>query len=81
MINLFWTFLVISYSVEGERLSTSVLFPSEQQCYSVMNTELLDGLYFELLKTYGKNIMMSCNPTPVISKQLIKPTPRPADAD
>ena len=81
MINLFWTFLVISYSVEGERLSTSVLFPSEQQCYSVMNRELLDGLYFELLNTYGKNIMMSCNPTPVISKKIIKPMPRPIDAD
>lgn len=81
MINLFWTFLVITYWVEGERLSTSILLPSEQQCYSVMNRGILDGIYFELLGTYGKNIMMSCKPTPVISKKLIKPMPKPIDAD
>tara|TARA_R100001460_G_scaffold60872_2_gene100994 strand:- start:2621 stop:2866 length:246 start_codon:yes stop_codon:yes gene_type:complete len=81
MINLFWTFLVIHYWVEGERLSTSILFPSEEQCYSAMNRGILDDVYFELLNTYGKKIMMTCQRTPLISKQLVKPMPRPTDAD
>jgi len=62
-------------------MSTSVLFPSEQHCYAAMNKGVLDDLYFELLDTYGKKIMMTCQRTPLLSKQLVKPMPRPTYAD
>jgi len=61
-------------------MSTSVLFPSEQHCYTAMNKGVLDDLYFELVDTYGKKIMMTCQRTPLLSKQLVKPMPRPKDA-
>jgi hypothetical protein len=62
-------------------MSTSILFPSEQQCYSAMNKGILDSIYFELVDTYGKKIMMTCQRTPFLSKQLVKPMRRPMDAD
>jgi len=62
-------------------MSTSILFPSEQHCYATMNKGVLDDLYFELVDTYGKKIMMTCQRTPLISKQLVKPMPRPTYAD
>tara|TARA_R100001443_G_scaffold3451_4_gene10775 strand:- start:7582 stop:7830 length:249 start_codon:yes stop_codon:yes gene_type:complete len=79
MVNLVWTFLVITYWVEGERLSTSILFPSEQQCQSVMDRGLFEEMYFELVDTYGKKIIMSCKPTSIFSKEIVKPKPRPKD--
>ena len=60
MIKLFYTLLVIEYVVEDQEVATSVIFPSQQECYDAMGDGVLDSLYDILADTYGKEIMMYC---------------------
>ena len=80
MFKLFYTLLVIEYVVEDQDVSTSVIFPSEQECYEAMNDGVMDDLYDVLAYTYGKEIMMYCKRTPFMSgiKEIdVKPKVRP----
>ena len=81
MFKLFYTLLVIEYVVEDHDVSTSVIFPSQQECYDAMGDGVLDNLYDILADTYGKEIMMYCRRTPVASgyREIIKPKVRPND--
>ena len=67
MFKLFYTLLVIEYVVEDQNVSTSVIFPSEQECYEAMGDGVMDNLYDILADTYGKEIMMYCRRTPFMS--------------
>lgn len=80
MLKLFYTLLVIEYVVEDQPVSTTAIFPSQQECYDAMGDGALDKLYDILADTYGKEIMMYCRKTPFMSglKQInIKPKERP----
>ena len=45
MFKLFYTLLIIEYVVEDHDVSTSVIFPSQQECYDAMGDNVLDSLY------------------------------------
>ena len=80
MFKLFYTLLIIEYVVEGQDVSTSVIFPSEQACYDAFGDGVLDNLYDVLADTYGKEIMMYCQRTPFqsgIKRPDVKPKLRP----
>ena len=80
MLKLFYTLLVIEYVVEDQPVSTTAIFPSQQQGYDAMTDGVLDNLYDVLADTYGKEIMMYCRRTPFMSgvKKLdVKPKERP----
>ena len=69
MFKLFYTLLVIEYVVENQDVSTTVIFPSEYECYEAMGDGVMDNLY----------IMMYCKRTPFVSgyRDIIKPKVRP----
>ena len=80
MLKLFYTLLVIEYVVEDQEVATSIIFPSEQECYDAMGDGVLDSLYDILADTYGKEIMMYCKKTPFMSgvqQPNVKPKERP----
>tara|TARA_B100001057_G_C22606713_1_gene854962 strand:+ start:453 stop:758 length:306 start_codon:yes stop_codon:yes gene_type:complete len=80
MSKLFFTLLVIEYVVHDTPVSTSVIFPSQKECYDAMSDGALDNLYDILADTYGKEIMMYCKKTPFtsgVSVPSVKPEPRP----
>ena len=79
MFKLFYTLLVIEYVVENQDVSTSVIFPSEYECYEAMGDGVMDDLYDKLADTYGKEIVMYCQKTPFMSglKSIVKPKIRP----
>ena len=79
MFKLFYTLLIIEYVVENHDVATSVIFPSEHECYEAMGDGVLDDLYDILADTYGKEIMMHCKKTPFTSgiRETIKPKVRP----
>jgi len=80
MGKLFFTLLVIEYVVDDTPVSTSVIFPSQQECYDAMGDGALDNLYDILADTYGKEIMMYCKKTPFtsgVTVPSVKPKPRP----
>ena len=67
MFKLFYTLLIIEYVVEDQNVATSVIFPSEYECYEAMGNGVMDDLYDILADTYGKEIMMYCRRTPFTS--------------
>ena len=79
MFKIFYTLLIIEYVVEDQDVATSVIFPSQQECYDAMGDGVLDDLYDILADTYGKEIMMYCKKTPFTSgmREIIKPKVRP----
>ena len=80
MGKLFFTLLVIEYVVHDTPVSTTVIFPSQQECYDAIGDGIADDLYDVLADTYGKDIMMYCRKTPFISgikQPSVKPEPRP----
>ena len=42
MFKLFYTLLVIEYVVENQDVSTTVIFPSEHECYEAMGNGVMD---------------------------------------
>ena len=79
MFKLFYTLLIIEYVVEDRDVSTSVIFQSQHECYDAMGDGVLDDLYDILADTYGKDIMMYCRRTAVVSgyREIVKPRARP----
>ena len=80
MVKLFYPLLVSESVVEDQNVSTSVIFPSEQECYEAMGDGVMDNLYDVLADTYGKEIMMYCQRTPFMSgvkKPDVTPKVRP----
>ena len=80
MFKLFYTLLIIEYVVEDQDVATSVIFPSQQECYDARGDGVMDDLYDILADTYGKEIMMYCKRTPFqsgIKEPDVKPKLRP----
>lgn len=80
------TALVISYSfpINGENhdVKTVIWFKNQDECQEVFqhNAKLsksVDNLYAHFKKIYGKDIMMGCKQTNIISKPMKLPLPRP----
>ena len=59
---LFWTVMIIQYVVEGEQITTKLLFPTEQACAAA-----LKPIYKEIYKHYGESLAV-CKPTDIPSK-------------
>ena len=75
MITTFYTFMMLSYFVEGEKLEHSILFPSYDACsYS-------KEAMFDIFEPHYDAVMLYCKGTDVISKDIIKPRTRPEYAD
>jgi len=73
MIKTYFTFMMISYFVQGEELKTSILLPSYDSC-SYSKSKFYDTLN----KAYGSdNVHLYCKGTNVVSKDYVKPLPRP----
>ncbi len=71
MIKTYFTFLMISYFVQGEELKTSILLPSFDDCsYSIQHMS-------DILEPYGKDAAVYCQGTNVVSKDYVKPMPKP----
>ena len=71
MIKTYFTFLMISYFVQGEEIKTSILLPSFDDCsYSIQHMS-------DILEPYGKDAAVYCKGTNVVSKDYVKPMPRP----
>ena len=72
----YFTALLISYSVQDQKIDTAVWFESEKHCASAMNSGSADGIYNHLYDLYGNDIMMTCQTTDKVSR-LIRTRIRP----
>tara|TARA_Y100000289_G_C3848645_1_gene112338 strand:- start:177 stop:404 length:228 start_codon:yes stop_codon:yes gene_type:complete len=71
MIKTYFTFMMISYLVQGEEVKTSILLPSFDDCsYAIQHMS-------DILKPYGKDAAIYCKGTNVVSQDYIKPKQRP----
>ena len=71
MIKTYFTFLMISYYVQGEPLTTSILFPSYDGCsYS-------KAAMYNIIESHYDDVHIFCQGTNVVAKDYIKPMPRP----
>lgn len=63
--------MMISYFVQGEEFKTSILLPSFDDCsYSLEHMS-------DILEPYGTDVAVYCKGTNVVSKDYVKPMPRP----
>ena len=60
MLKLFYALLVIEYVVEDQEVATSIIFPSEQECYDAMGDGVLDNLY-DILADSKNSFASQCN--------------------
>tara|TARA_B100001093_G_scaffold498303_1_gene546264 strand:+ start:1601 stop:1822 length:222 start_codon:yes stop_codon:yes gene_type:complete len=73
MIKTYFTFMMISYFVQGEEIKTSILLPSYDSC-----SHSKAAFYERLNQAYGDdNVHLYCKGTDVMSKDYIKPLARP----
>ena len=71
MIKTYFTFLMISYFVQEEEIKTSILLPSFDDCsHSIQHMS-------DILEPYGKDVSIYCKGTNVVSKDYVKPMPKP----
>ena len=70
---LYWTIMIIAYTVEGEEITTKLLFPTEQAC-----GQALSSIYSEIYKHYKESLAV-CKPTDMPSRSLIRPKARPEE--
>ena len=82
MFTQYVTAMVIAYEilVGGEpRIVTSVTYfqNAEDWQQAFQHTNVGENLYAHLRRTYGERMMMSCEPTNIVSKPMNIPPPRP----
>ena len=66
----FFTVMVLTYSYQGERLQSKILFPSLRACSAAMDT------FHETLDANSPGTMTQCRITEIASKS-IRPRARP----
>ena len=66
----FYTVMVLTYTLEGERLQSKILFPSSQACSDAL-PDYQDHLY-----QFDRGAMAACDVTDLPSKS-IRPRARP----
>ena len=73
---VYFTFLVISYFINGEVEYAVVSYENEHHCQEAMDQSLAMPLYDHLFELYGNTIMMKCHVSEEVSLYL-KPRARP----
>ena len=69
----YYTFMVLTYFVQGEPLTYNILFPSYDACsYS-------KEAMFDIMEKHHDNVLIHCKGTSTASNELVKPMPRPLD--
>ena len=69
----YWTFMILSFYIDGEKLEYPLMFPSYDAC-SYNKAKIRDT--FVPYATH-KDVHVYCKGTDVASNKLIKPMPRP----
>jgi hypothetical protein len=71
MIITYYTFMMLSYFVEGEQVTHNIVFPSYDACsYS-------KEAMFDTFEPHYDTVILYCKGTNVMSKDIIKPRVRP----
>jgi len=65
--------MIIAYTVEGEEITTKLLFPTEQAC-----GQALSSIYSEIYKHYKESLAV-CKPTDMPSRSRVRPKARPEE--
>ena len=73
---VYFTALVLSYTLHNHEIDTVVWFESEQHCMKAMSSRTFDHMYDHMYELYGNDISMWCLPSDVQSK-LVRPRVRP----
>jgi hypothetical protein len=69
----YYTFMVLTYFVQGEPLTHQILFPSYDACsYS-------KSAMFDIMEQHHDAVLIHCKGTSYASSKLVKPKPRPSD--
>jgi hypothetical protein len=71
----YWTVLAITFIVNGEMMTSKLLFPTMKSCGAAMNV-----LYYDHVQTHFKESMAQCVKSTLVSNKLTKmprPKPRP----
>jgi hypothetical protein len=71
----YWTILAITFIVNGEMMTSKLLFPTMKSCGAAMNV-----LYYDHVQTHFKESMAQCVKSTLVSNKLTKmprPKPRP----
>jgi hypothetical protein len=71
----YFTALVISYHLQGEPIDATIWLDSEARCETAMRGA--SDLYETIYRLYGKDIMMRCHTSELVSKPLVRPQARP----
>ena len=67
----YYTFMVLTYFVQGEPLTYNILFPSYDACsYS-------KSAMYAIMENHHDAVLIHCKGTPHASNELVKPMPRP----
>ena len=67
----YYTFMVLTYFVQGEPLTLEILFPSYDACsYS-------KSAMYAIMENHHDAVLIHCKGTPHASNKLVKPMPRP----
>lgn len=66
----YFTVMILTYHLDGERLQSKILFPSAQACGDAL------PLYHEPVYAFDKGSMAQCEVTDIISKTT-RPKARP----
>lgn len=69
----YFTFMVLTYFVEGEPLTHNILFPSYDACSYSKNA------MFDIMTKHHSVVTIHCKGTTHASNTLVKPMPRPTD--
>ena len=74
----FFTILFIDYESPKYDMApmASIVYATEKHCQQAMDQGLADPIYDHLMSLYGKDIMMFCHVTDIISRS-IRPRSRP----
>jgi len=69
----YYTFMVLTYFVQGEPLTHQILFPSYDACsYS-------KSAMYAIMENHHDAVLIHCKGTSYASSKLVKPKPRPSD--
>jgi len=77
----YFTALVISYGLRDQPVEAVVWFENQRECQHVMQADLADPLYNYLMELYGRGIMMRCEVSEEVSRELLRPRLRPKGLD
>jgi hypothetical protein len=73
----YFTALVISYGLRDQSVEAVIWFENHRECQHVMQEDLAAPLYNYLMGLYGNGIMMRCEVSDEVSRELIRPKLRP----